>query len=463
MKAPSGSADIGDLAEDAAAPSPHEQLELARKKVYEQLLTSGFFSAKVKQETYAGSRSSVTHHLDRYCPKLRASRLYEFSWDKHERSLLAFSPVSRRKVSRRKICATCQADHPARLESMLAILLHRLVIDAMRFQRLMRGEEGAPYFTDMLESLRDIEDTASGVAALVGRAPDRAALAALEQVLRQAEQMVEVFASVFAQQAAAEPVFDVEDEALLASASAAMPVQSYSLLPNRKQRDVGALVSYRSDGEVRLMRGVQELFSSWVSHCRTRPEDEPEAWRPGGVAATDIDPDWVTIEALRTIADWHVEPRAAHSGPWETMVENWRCVAAEQMNVLHRDWCDHYRWVRSAPQGTVTLMVLDDRAEPMTAMASLDRYDLLSKVVGKAAPRSTAHPQLWVVTVPTFVARALDGYSAAGGAVQVASLESFAAEDRLEEVLSLTLSFRDTFSGPQWFSAAASAALSCLT
>jgi hypothetical protein len=454
------------MQEEAAAEAPSltlqlEKLEEAHTAAYQSLLLAGFYSSSSQAETHAGDRTNRTHHLDKHCARSRSSQPQTFVWDKHKVDIVSFSPTTRNNSARRQICATCQANHPQRYVALLAALVHRVSVVGRRFQRLFRGDGADVALTDMLEVLREIDDLVAGIRQLFGDAADREGLTALDDPFAQAEKLAVVCRELFDVRAATTVALDVEDEAMLAAASAATIASSYTLVPNRKGRDVAALVSYRSGSEANLVRGVQELFLRWVEHCRQSPGQDPESWRPDGVLDTDVDLSWATVEALAAVHTWHVTPDVAED-PWLTVTTNWRHAARTEVDLLYRDWCDHYRWVRSAPADHTSLLVLDRRPEPMAGLGTLDRYDLLQRVLGKFAPRPSEHPQLWVATVPTVAARALDGYSAASGQVQAASLEGFDT-GRLDEALTIVWSFEETFSGPRWFTSAAHAALSCLS
>jgi hypothetical protein len=460
-------ADATDDSVEAASPADDRQLQLekleaAQTTSREALLRAGFFSEQATLETYSGGRSNVTHHLVRYCVKNRSSRSYTFKWDKYNADIQAFSPVSRRIRSRRRVCPTCVTSHPAQYLTLLVTLLHRTRSSGLRFQRQFRGDDNSVDFAELLETLRDIEDLAGGVTRLAAAA-DADTATVIEAPLREVKAMVAACREAFSQQAtsARSAVLDGDVAALLAAASAGAVSSAYALNPNRKGRTVDALVSHRSTSEVSLMRGIATmLFGAWVTFCRSNPDSDPGLWRPDGIVDGDIDTDWVTLEALSSIRTWETDPSTS-ADPWASVLANWKAVARSQANVLLEDWCAHYRWVRAAPKDTTTVVILDRRPEPMSSLGTLDRYDLLQRTLASFAPAPTEHPQLWVAAVPTLAARALDGYSAAGGAVQVASLEGFDT-GRLDEALGIMLGFEDTFSGPTWFTSAAHATLSCL-
>jgi hypothetical protein len=464
--------DLADASQDdvtaaqAAAEATEKRQKLvdavsdADEAVYDALSAAGHTTSS-KRSTWAGGRLNRTHHLSSYCSKLRASRPAAFEWGAYDSELASFNPATRKHTTRRKLCVACQQAQPESFATMMALMLRNISISARRVGDVAARGSGSVDLTAMQDMVQDVEEQVAGVRQLIEQAPAEVDSTTLSEPLRRIDQLVAACHALYAQASATSPGLVRAEEALLAAASAATTKSAYALVPNRKGRHVPALVSYRSDTDDALMYGVNEAFFEWVKFCQANPDADPREWRRDGFEPQHVSGDWATVDAVSSVTTWNV-PADGSLNPWELAVANWKVAAAQQLNTLLDDWCDHYQWVRSAPDVTTTLVIYDARQVPLSTLGTLDRYDLLQRTLARFAPKPTSHPKLWVVNVPTAAARALDGYTAAGALVQAASLDGLAPE-RLDEALTLALGFEENFSGPQWFTSAAHAAISCLT
>lgn len=464
-----------DILDPAPAPSGSvsgaDALAAALQDARDALLAAGFTTRD--QYTSSGSHHNRVQHLDAACTRLRSARPVTVAWKEAE--LEQFLPSAQRRGDR-SVCNRCQSTNGSHYAQLLAQplwdavrraeQLHARCTAAGLEHRPADGGYGADghdtvNFVALHEHLAVVDRLVGGVTRLFDQAARPSHVDDLSTPLAACATVATLSRRLFDQLAQSAPEqLDIRQMAKLAAGSAAQVTGSYSLNVNRKGRDLPALVSHQSQMFTEPHRKVQDVFADWVKHCVEHPDQAPFGWRPQGATAADLTGMDPTTDALSSVSVWHEPPDPART-PWELLLDNWQRSALADLNTLLADWCTHYTWVNAAPDITSFVLVLDERHDKLANLHLADRFDLLDTVLSGHAPQPSAHDMLWTAQVPTAVARALDGYTSASGHLQAASLEGLDPA-KLDEALTLTLSFRETFAAPQWLSASAQAAVTCL-
>lgn len=444
-------------------------------EILKERLGDAGFADGASVALYAGSSLNRKQHLALGCSKIRARTVYRDNLDQHSNIENLFGTQASQTI-----CLTCAENRTDEHRMLLGLALGKVTGHGRTFTDAHQAGSHGPNFARMRQELTRAKATFDMVLAAAettegellvlhdgaeGSGVESVSVAPVSPLawpLKHAADLITALECALLRAAGRKQLtIDNSLAERLAAASAAVQAGPYQIAPDRKGREVSALLSRKPRGEqdMPFASFVQDRFADWVAHCQENP-GRPGSWRPDGAMTYDVgDLPW-NLEVLADIDRWHIPPDP-DLGPWEQMRANWQHLAVQQLSVLYLDWENHRSWVLEGGEEPALLLVRDLRQDPLVGLGALDRFDLLATALDRFPAEASGTPRMWVARVPLLVARALDGYSVNGGEIQAASLEG-ADSGKVEEIVSSVDALRETFDGNRWLSEAAKAAIACM-